>query len=166
MKDDSIHFDGYRPGALAQVLRLHMDYYGPEWNLGKNFEAYCAGGMAEYFSRFDDERDLFVTAWDGRGELLGALALDGKGAPGEGARLRWFIVDKDAQGCGIGRRLLDRVMEFSRSRNHDRIWLSTFAGLDSARHLYESVGFRLVDESGDDPWQSGTGEQVFRYDAG
>ncbi len=166
MTELSFVLDGYRPGALAQALRLHMDYYGPEWGLGKNFETYCAGGMADFLSQFDADRDLFVAAWDSQGNMLGAVTLDGRDYSHEGARLRWFIVDGAAQGSGVGRRLLDEVMGFCRAKGFERICLSTFAGLDSARHLYESVGFRLIEERTDDPWDSGTGEQVFRYDKG
>ena len=41
-------------------------------------------------------------------------------------------------------------------------YLTTFAGLDAARHLYETAGFVLEGESDADPWGGGVREQRFR----
>ena len=41
------------------------------------------------------------------------------------------------------------------------VWLTTFAGLDAARALYERHGFRLVSESDIDQWSGGVREQRF-----
>ena len=46
-----------------------------------------------------------------------------------------------------------------------RVWLTTFAGLDAARALYEWHGFTLVSESDNDQWQGGVREQLFRRPA-
>ena len=40
-------------------------------------------------------------------------------------------------------------------------YLTTFAGLAPARHLYEAFGFRLVSESEIDQWSGGVREQRF-----
>jgi hypothetical protein len=45
------------------------------------------------------------------------------------------------------------------------VWLTTFAGLDAARALYERYGFALADESDADQWQGGVREQLFKRPA-
>jgi hypothetical protein len=77
-----------RPGILTDLVRLHMNFYGPERGLGERFEAGLIDGFAH-------------------------------------------------------------------------VWLTTFPGLESARHLYEAHGFVLAEEHTEDHWGGGQGEQTF-----
>lgn len=154
-------FDGYRPGALAKMLALHMDYYGREWGFGKKFETYCAAGMATFFETFSPEKDLFLAAWSGNDVLRGTVVIQGRGD--NKAQLRWFVVDPCFQGQGLGRTLLEAAMTFCREKGVDEIFLSTFAGLEASRNLYESAGFKLMEEKTGDPWTGDKGELIFRW---
>ncbi len=51
---------------------------------------------------------------------------------------------------------------FSR-RKSQQVYLSTFAGLDSARHLYEKCGFKLLEENEGNTWGVRVREQVFEW---
>lgn len=165
MSEDILVYDGYQPGSIGQMLTLHMDYYGPEWGLGQKFEIYCAGGMAAFFSDFDPDRDFFLAARNAQGEMLGSIVIDGREAMGEGARLRWFIVDQRIKGAGTGTHLLEQAMAFCQSKGFGDIFLATFAGLEASRHLYEKAGFRLVEKKTGDPWSGEMGERIFRYES-
>lgn len=156
-----ISFGGYRPGALAEVIRLHMAYYGPEWGFGRAFETKLATEMGAFLARFDPERDLFLCAYARSGDLLGSITADAQEAASLGVHLRWYIVSDAARGTGLGRALLERAVTHCTERGFDRIYLTTFAGLEAARHLYESLGFMLVDERDTDQWQGGVREQRF-----
>jgi ribosomal protein S18 acetylase RimI-like enzyme len=61
------------------------------------------------------------------------------------ARLRWFIVDEELRGRGLGRALIDAAMEHCRTAGFRRVELFTFAGLTAARALYREAGFRLIE---------------------
>jgi GNAT superfamily N-acetyltransferase len=113
--------------------------------LGLYFEAKAATELSEFLSRFDLSRD---GAWFARvnGEIVGGIFIDGKDAEGEGARLRWFILDPAYQGRGIGNRLMEAAMDFCKEKGFRRVYLTTFKGLNAARHLYEKFGFRLYSE--------------------
>ena len=50
------------------------------------------------------------------------------------------------RGKGVGTRLIRTAVDFCRGNNYHRVYLRTFAGLDAARHLYEKMGFKLVDQ--------------------
>ncbi|WP_290998858.1 GNAT family N-acetyltransferase [Hoeflea sp.] len=153
-------FEGYRPGALAGVLGLHMDYYAREWGFGLAFETKLAAELAQFLGRFDPGRDLFLTAWRD-GALAGSISMDVSGGGIEGAHLRWFVVADSARGAGLGKQLLARAIHHADSVSAGPVWLTTFAGLDAARALYESFGFRLQAESDADQWQGGVREQSF-----
>ena len=161
----SVRLDHYRPGAIGDVVRLHGAYYAPAWGFGPRFEADVAAGLGAFVARMDPERDLFLTAWTGD-RLAGSASLDATGFGDEGPRLRWFIVSDTARGTGVGRRLLSHTLAFADARGYSLVWLTTFAGLDAARHLYESHGFRLVAETGEDTWHGNVGEQRFERRAG
>ena len=52
-------------------------------------------------------------------------------------------------------------MQFCDKNGDGRVWLTTFAGLDAARALYERHGFVLTAERDVDQWSGGVREQVF-----
>ncbi len=161
--DDHV-FDGYRPGALAEIVRLHMVYYAREWGFGRPFEAKLGAEMGEFLDRLDPEQDLFLAAYDAASAVQGSVIVDAREAAGAGAHLRWYIVSDAARGRGLGRALLERAVDHCQARGFARVYLTTFAGLEPARHLYESLGFQLVAESDEDQWQGGVRQQRFELD--
>lgn len=156
----SVVFDGYRPCALAGVLGLHMDYYAREWNFGLAFETKVASELSEFLGRFEDGRDLFLTAW--RGEALaGSISIDVSGGGPDGAHLRWFMVSDTERGTGLGKQLMARAIDHVDQVVAGPVWLTTFAGLGAARGLYDRFGFELTSQSDADQWQGGVTEQMF-----
>jgi ribosomal protein S18 acetylase RimI-like enzyme len=155
-----IEFDGYRPGALAGIVGLHVAYYARYWNFGLPFETGVAAGLAEFLARMERGRDLFLAGYLGE-QLVGSIVIDDSGGGPQGAHLRWFIVADQARGTGLGKTLLETAMAHCDERGVENVWLTTFAGLDAARALYERHGFRLVGESEVDQWSGGVREQRF-----
>lgn len=152
---------GYRPGAIAGIVALHADYYSRNWGFGAPFECKVAGELAEFVAGMDEARDLFLCAWSGDA-LIGSIVVDVAGGGALGAHLRWFIVGEGARGTGLGRVLIERAMAHCRAAGASQAWLTTFAGLDAARALYERHGFALASESPVDQWRGGVREQLFR----
>jgi len=142
---DDIKLTGYVPGALGRITELHGTYYAAHWDLGLYFEAKVATELAAFLSRFDPAHDgaWFVQV---QGTIVGGIFMDGSDADGLGARLRWFILDPAYQGLGLGNRLMTEAITFCQRKSFKRIYLTTFAGLDAARHLYEKFGFKLCHE--------------------
>jgi GNAT superfamily N-acetyltransferase len=65
------------------------------------------------------------------------------------------------RGRGIGNRLIDAAIEFCRKRAYPLVYLWTFEGLNPARHLYETVGFELVEQHNGRQWGKKVNEQRF-----
>jgi GNAT superfamily N-acetyltransferase len=63
------------------------------------------------------------------------------------AQLRCLLVDPKARGLGLGRRLVDECIQFSKSAGYRQIILWTNDVLVSARRIYEAAAFSLVEES-------------------
>ena len=116
--------------------------------------------LSEFVAAFQEGRDGLWVATVGK-RFAGSIAIDGRCASAEGARLRWFIVVPPLQGTGLGGDLLARAVEFCKNRNYRRVYLWTFKGLDAARSLYERDGFRLCEEHVVDQWGQTITEQMF-----
>jgi len=150
---------GWLPGALGEIAAMHARFYAREHGFGVYFEAKVAAECAAFCSRFDPARDglwLLVDA----GRILGSLAIDGAG---DAAHLRWFVIADELRGRGAGARMLAAAMDFCCRAGHRRAYLTTFAGLDAARALYERQGFRLVAEADGETWGRTVREQRFEW---
>lgn len=152
---------GYRPGLIADIVRLHAEYYAREWGFGLPFEAKVASELSTFLRDFRPDLDFFAAEHDDDGYLLGTISLEAPTDAEPLAHLRWFITSDRARGTGLGRRLMNQVIAHVDAREFPGVYLTTFAGLGPARHLYESYGFDLVAEEERDQWSGGVREQRF-----
>lgn len=117
----------------AQILERNRSF----------FESKVARELADFVDRYDSERDgLWIAVRRGRTEEC--VVIDGLDARSRGAHLRWFIVSDAHRSQGLGSRLLKTAMVFSEAKGYNVVYLWTFQGLDTARHLYAKAGFRLI----------------------
>ncbi|HKB62012.1 MAG TPA: GNAT family N-acetyltransferase [Burkholderiales bacterium] len=147
------------PGSIGRMVELHGRYYARDWRLGHYFEAKVASELGELVARLDPKRDGFWIAAEDD-EIVGGIAIDGSGTP-RAARLRFFIVDDAHRGAGLGERLMCAALDFCRDAGHRHVFLTTFAGLDAARKLYERHGFVLAEERPHRTWGVEVTEQRF-----
>ncbi len=151
--------EGYVAGSIGRLTQLHASYYSAAHGFGVEFEAKLASEIAQFCTSLRAGRDgLWLARVD---EIEGSIALDGSRATEHGAHLRWFITSAALRGSGVGRLLLDRALQFADDCGYDSVYLWTFAGLDAARHLYESRGFRLAHEAPGSRWGKTVTEQRF-----
>ena len=151
---------GYVPGAIGRITELHATYYKRHWDFDLFFESKVATELSEFLNRFNPVHDGFWLAMIHE-KIVGGVAIDGNETKTSGARLRWFIVDPEYQGKGVGQRLLEEAIVFCRRKDIHRAYLHSFAGLDAARHVYEKFGFVLREEKQDRTWGKTTTEQTF-----
>jgi GNAT superfamily N-acetyltransferase len=152
--------EGSRPGCVDRIVQLHAAYYSAAHGFGVAFESRVRRELDEFLRGYMPGRDLILLASNGN-VIEGSIAIDGSHANEEGAHLRWFITSDAVRGRGAGRQLLERALGFADDCGYGSVHLSTFAGLDAARHLYEANGFRLVHEAPGDQWGAVVREQKF-----
>ncbi|CAG2139169.1 bifunctional helix-turn-helix transcriptional regulator/GNAT family N-acetyltransferase [Cupriavidus numazuensis] len=156
--------EGYQPGCIGDIASLHGRFYSAHWGFGAFFEKRVATELAEFAGALPvDGKALWLYVENGRS--LASLAIDGDTTTGI-AHLRWFIVDESLHGSGIGRELMARAMRFVDAQGFRETYLWTFKGLDAARHLYESHGFRLSEEFEGSQWGTTVTEQRFNRVSG
>ncbi len=153
---------GWRPGAIGRIAQLHGEYYARHWKFPAAFEALVARELAEFIDTYDAQRDGLWLLGDA--PVNASISLVGPRG-GEPARIRWFIADGSRRGQGAGARLMDAAMHFAHQAGYRHLYLTTFAGLDAARRLYEQHGFVLTHQQHGEHWGAGVDEQRFDWHA-
>ena len=152
--------NGYIPGSIGRITELHGTYYYNHWQFGLYFEAKVATELSEFFQRYDKNRDRILLATV-NGHVEGSVVIDGIHAENEGAHLRWFIISDALRGKGVGRKLINRAIDFCKTKGYKKTYLWTFEGLNAARHLYENTGFELIKQQSGVQWGATVNEQYF-----
>ena len=150
----------YIPGGLAASCALQTRYYARDHAFGATFEAGRLRDIGVFLDRYDASRDGVWLIVNGE-RVHGSIVIDGGSETGW-AQLRWFIVDDELRGQGLGQALMELAMTFCRAR-YRRVFLYTFAGLDTARALYQRHGFVLTREQPTTEWGPRVLEQRFEW---
>lgn len=151
---------GYEPGLIGHIAKMHGVAYHRLDGFGAAFEATVAAGLAEFATRLDNPVNQLWTARIDR-RTVGSVAIDGEKLGKGTAHLRWFLVEAEGRGSGVGSRLMRQAMDHCDLHKFERIKLWTYKGLDTARQLYEKNGFVLIDEYTGVQWGRELQEQVF-----
>ena len=133
----------HRPGDIGWITHRQAVLYRREFGWNEEYEALIAGIMSRFLTNFDPAREKCWVA-ERDGEIVGSVFVVKK--TGTVAQLRLLYVEPDARGLGIGRRLVDECIRFSRAKKYRTLTLWTNSVLVSARRIYEAAGFRLVKE--------------------
>ncbi len=147
------------PGDLGQIAALHGKIYFEEHRFGLGFEAYVMESLLEFYRQYDREKDRVWVVED-QGRMVGFLLMMHRSE--NQAQLRYFILEKNYRGMGLGRKLICEWMNFYHEKGYAGAYLYTTSGLDPAVHLYESVGFRKVSEKNSNDFGVPLKEILFR----
>jgi len=61
------------------------------------------------------------------------------------AQLRWLLLRPDMRGRGLGRKLVEEALAFSRDAGYSSVFLWTVSTLPAAARLYRSAGFEVTE---------------------
>jgi GNAT superfamily N-acetyltransferase len=131
-----------KPGDMGYVIYMHGNLYKKEYDYGIQFESYVAKGLCEFWEKYHPERNrVWVCEHDGR--MIGFLLLMDRG---KAAQLRYFLIQPEYRGIGLGSKLMSLYMDFLQGCGYKESYLWTTHELSTAAFLYKRVGFQLKEE--------------------
>ena len=141
----SIVLRPHRAGDMGMVVALEGAGYVEQFGWTTEFEALAARIVADFLTNFNPTRErCWIAEMDGR--HVGHIFLVQHPEQRDIAKLRLLYVDPAARGMGLGARLVDECVRFSRSVGYRKITLWTQSILTAAHRIYQAAGFRLVRE--------------------
>jgi DNA-binding MarR family transcriptional regulator/GNAT superfamily N-acetyltransferase len=133
----------HRPGDIGWVISAHGRLYAEEYGWDISFEALVAEIAAKFLREFKPGRErCFIAELDGAPAGSAFVVRESE----EVAKLRLVLVERRAQGFGLGKRLVREALGFARAAGYRRMVLWTNDILHAARAIYIAEGFRLVAE--------------------
>jgi DNA-binding MarR family transcriptional regulator/N-acetylglutamate synthase-like GNAT family acetyltransferase len=141
--DQPVTFRAHRPGDMGWIAHRHGIIYARDYGWDETFEALVAEIAAKFVKEFKPGRERCWIAERGN-DILGSVFVVEEDATT--AKLRLLYVEKEARGLGLGAKLVDEVIAFSRQAGYRRLVLWTNDILQAARHIYENRGFKLISE--------------------
>ena len=133
----------HRPGDMGWIIHRHGELYYEEYGFDETFEALVAEIAAKFIREFDSKRERCWVA-EVNGEIVGSVFLVRQSD--DVAKLRLLLVEPNARGLGIGKRLVHECTRFALKVGYKRITLWTQSILGAARKIYEREGYKLVRE--------------------
>lgn len=155
---DQVAIRPMQRGDPGWILYRQAVFYDKAYDYNEKFETYFCKGLFRFLESFEPERDhLWIAERDG--ERLGSIAVQHDQERPGWCQLRWFFVEPESQGQGLGGRLMDTLLAFARQAGYQGVYLWTVDELHHARRLYEQTGFSLAEDAGPAPWASWTNAQ-------
>lgn len=151
---------GYTPGVIGRIAELHALYYSKEWGFDHFFEGKVSTELSAFISRYNQSLDR-IWSIQKASSIEGSITIDNSSEKPGIAHLRWFIVSDKMKGTGAGNHLMKQAIDFCNDMRFKKVYLWTFQGLESAKHLYQKFGFKLVEELEGSQWGTTVKEQRY-----
>lgn len=133
----------HRPGDIGWVVAAHGRLYAEEYGWDITFEALVAEIAAKFLREFKPGRERsFIAELEGAPAGSAFVVEESE----ETAKLRLVLVERRAQGLGLGKLLVREAIAFARAAGYGRMVLWTNDILHAARAIYVAEGFKLVAE--------------------
>ena len=138
-------------GEIAAVRRL-LHGYGEYLAANPAGAAnICIEGYAQELEQLTDKYAVLLLATVD-GAAAGCVALRRIPADGSACEMKRLWVDGAFRGFGLGRRLVERAIEWAKQMGFETMYLDTVpAAMPEANRLYAAMGFERVERYNENP---------------
>ncbi|MHA2097746.1 MAG: bifunctional helix-turn-helix transcriptional regulator/GNAT family N-acetyltransferase [Candidatus Kariarchaeaceae archaeon] len=134
----------HESGDMGWVAHRHGILYMQEYGWDEHFEALVAQIVSDFIKNFNPKKERCWIA-EIQGYIVGSVFVV-KDTETD-AKLRLLLVEPKARGLGLGTRLVEECIRFSRRVGYKKLKLWTNDVLVDARNIYEKKGFQLVEKN-------------------
>lgn len=134
---------------IEHLILRHQILYPAEYGLSSAFANDVNMVIHKFVGNFDANKECILIA-EVDGQRLGSIAI--AKSDDKMAQLRFFLLEPEARGKGIGKKLIENALEFCREKGYTHIFLETISKLKTARHIYKSKGFRITHTHENPAW--------------
>lgn len=134
---------------IEHIIKRHRELYDLEYGFSSSFGDYVEKTVREFAKNHDESRENIWVAED-HGKVAGEIAI--VRVDEDTAQLRWFLIEPEMRGKGLGHELMKTVVDFCKEKNYKHVFLWTVNILGAARHLYKSYGFKLTETQENSTW--------------
>lgn len=150
-----------RPGDMGYILYMHGNIYKKEYNYGLMFERYVAEGLLEFYQNYNPRKDrVWICEHDDK--IIGTIFLIHRE---NAAQLRYFLLEKEYRGIGLGRLLMKDYMDWIRQQQYPSVYLWTTNEQIAAANLYQKFGFELTEKVSSTDFGKHVIEQKYEFKA-
>jgi ribosomal protein S18 acetylase RimI-like enzyme len=145
----SVTIRPYKTGDAGAVIGVMREVFVYEHGWTTAFLREAVRTLRKMLMTMIPARELFLVC-ESREGLCGVMFL--KSMENDTAIIRWLAVKRKYRGLGIGRRLIEMALEFSREAGYTKVKLNTVSGLDRAMKTYLKAGFVKTGEKEQFAW--------------
>ena len=130
--------------AEIDLARAIFREYADSLSIDLSFQDF-ESELADLPGEYDEPRGSLLLAWM-NGEVAGCCALrplDSVDYP-NACEMKRLYVRRTYRGCGLGRQLAEATLDAARRAGYASVLLDTLDDMESARALYEELGFEEV----------------------
>lgn len=144
-----IKIRSYEEKDIDYIVKRHTDLYATEYGFSPRFTEYVKTYVEKFHAHHDENRENIWIA-EKEGNPVGVIAVVKNEE--DTAQLRWFLIEPDLRGKGLGRKLMKTALGFCREKGYKHIFLLTVDILETARRMYAKYGFTLTETSENHEW--------------
>lgn len=140
----------YKKADVSYVIDRQLSLYETERHFTSEvWKTYLRQGVLELLKKFNPQKDcMLIVEYNGNPAGCVAITHAEEGV----AQFRYFFVEPELRGIGIGRRLLEEALSFCKEKEYSHIFLWTVSAQETARNLYRKAGFELTESHENDEW--------------
>lgn len=149
------------PEDTEYVISRHRILYQEEYQLTSVFGDYVAKGVRHFAKHFDKASECMLIAEIEKKPAGSIVIAKSNNCT---AQLRYFLLEPEIRGRGLGQQLVKMALEFCRENGYGHVFLETISSLKAARHIYSSHGFTLTSSHENTSWGNNVLEERWDLD--
>lgn len=145
-----INIRPYREEDISYVIDRQLSLYESERRFTTDiWKSYLTQGVIALVENFDPQKNcMFILECDRSPAGCVAITHTNDNV----AQLRYFFLEPELRGLGVGTDLLKKAIDFCREKKYSQAFLWTVSAQETARKLYKKAGFVITETSENKSW--------------